>query len=79
MSIRWTKRPQNYCGSCGYSWYPRGKSVSAACPRCGSEDVATLLGALLQALFVLLTLPLLPIILVLRLAAALLGLVPKQV
>ncbi len=36
---RWTKRPQNYCGSCGYSWYPRGSNRSAGCPRCGSRHV----------------------------------------
>jgi hypothetical protein len=77
MSIRFTKRPQNFCSSCGYSWYPRGKSVSAACPRCGSEGVTTLLGALLNVLFALLTLPLLPIALLVRLATALIALLVR--
>lgn len=35
----WTKRPQNRCKQCGYTWYPRGKSVSLRCPNCGSQDV----------------------------------------
>lgn len=34
-----TKRSQNRCKSCGYTWYPRGKSISLKCPSCGSEDV----------------------------------------
>ena len=34
-----TKRPQNKCGKCGYTWYPRGKSVSLKCPSCGSAKV----------------------------------------
>lgn len=34
-----TKRPQNVCGSCGYTWYPRGKSVSLKCPKCGGGKV----------------------------------------
>ena len=37
-----TKRPQNKCGSCGYTWYPRGKSVSNKCPNCGSAQVSRL-------------------------------------
>lgn len=36
-----TKRPQNICKNCGYSWYPRGKSISAKCPRCGSTNTTT--------------------------------------
>lgn len=35
-----TKRPQNKCKSCSYTWYPRGKSVSHKCPNCGSKEVA---------------------------------------
>jgi predicted RNA-binding Zn-ribbon protein involved in translation (DUF1610 family) len=35
-----TKRPQNYCKSCGYTWFPRGKDVSAICPSCGSRETA---------------------------------------
>jgi hypothetical protein len=30
-----TLRPQNFCGGCGYSWYPRGSNYSRRCPRCG--------------------------------------------
>lgn len=33
-------RPQNFCGACGYHWYPRGKNFSPRCPRCGAERVA---------------------------------------
>lgn len=29
-----TLRPQNRCKTCGYTWFPRGKSISIACPRC---------------------------------------------
>lgn len=35
---RGTKRPQNVCKQCRYTWYPRGKSLSHKCPRCGSTD-----------------------------------------
>ncbi len=63
MSIYWTKRPQNFCCSCGNSWYPRGKNRSDSCPRCGSPDVQLFLegclgaiGHLVAAPFVLLTL-----------------------
>lgn len=35
-----TKRPQNKCKSCGYTWYPRGKSLSNKCPNCGSTQVS---------------------------------------
>lgn len=41
---KWNKRPQNYCSQCGYSWSPRGHYVSAACPRCGAQNVKTTLG-----------------------------------
>jgi len=34
-----TKRPLNQCGSCGYTWYPRGKDVSLRCPRCANQSV----------------------------------------
>lgn len=34
-----TKRPQNKCKKCGYTWYPRGKSISLKCPNCGSSEV----------------------------------------
>jgi hypothetical protein len=37
---RGTKRPQNFCKKCGYSWYPRGKSLSPKCPHCGSTHTA---------------------------------------
>jgi len=35
-----TKRHQNKCKSCGYTWYPRGKDLSAECPKCGSSEVS---------------------------------------
>jgi hypothetical protein len=35
-----TKRSQNKCGSCGYTWYPRGKNRSLKCPNCGSSSVS---------------------------------------
>ena len=35
---RRTKRPQNICEDCKYTWYPRGKQVSLRCPRCGSTN-----------------------------------------
>lgn len=34
-----TKRLQNKCKKCGYTWYPRGKHISLKCPSCGSSDV----------------------------------------
>jgi predicted RNA-binding Zn-ribbon protein involved in translation (DUF1610 family) len=37
---RMTKRPQNFCKRCGYTWYPRGKSISPKCPQCGSTETA---------------------------------------
>lgn len=39
-----TKRPQNKCKSCSYTWYPRGKSLSLKCPSCGSSQV-TIVGS----------------------------------
>ena len=50
MSVRWTKRPQNICRSCRYTWYPRGKNVSAQCPRCGSQEVETQFEAFIRAI-----------------------------
>jgi len=35
-----TKRSQNKCGSCGYTWYPRGKDKSLKCPNCGGNKVS---------------------------------------
>lgn len=57
MSIRWTKRLQNFCRSCGYSWYPRGKDRSAQCPHCGSPEVELAIEALLRALAYLIAAP----------------------
>ena len=34
-----TKRPQNWCKTCEYTWYPRGGTLSAKCPSCGGRDV----------------------------------------
>lgn len=34
-----SKRPQNGCSACGYTWYPRGKDLSISCPNCSSRDV----------------------------------------
>ena len=39
FSMASTKRSQNKCKDCGYTWYPRGKSISLKCPNCGSQDV----------------------------------------
>lgn len=30
-------RPKNWCSSCDYTWYPRGKNRSKVCPDCGSR------------------------------------------
>lgn len=43
-TMRATKRPQNKCKSCGYTWYPRGKHISSKCPSCGSNKVSTVGG-----------------------------------
>lgn len=34
-----TKRMQNRCKKCAYTWYPRGKNLSLKCPSCGSNEV----------------------------------------
>jgi len=38
--MQWTKRAQNICKDCSYTWYPRGKYLSIKCPNCGSRSVA---------------------------------------
>ncbi len=52
-----TKRPQNRCPECSYTWYPRGKNVSLKCPKCGSGNVkkvgSVLAGAAVIAFFML--------------------------
>lgn len=49
-----TKRPQNKCKSCGYTWYPRGKSLSKKCPNCGGKNISTVgsWGGLAALLFI---------------------------
>lgn len=42
-----TKRAQNKCKKCGYTWYPRGKNISLKCPSCGSSEVGFAGGGLL--------------------------------
>ena len=32
-----TKRPQNNCANCGYTWFPRGHNLSTKCPNCGAK------------------------------------------
>ena len=39
-----TKRSQNKCDACGYTWYPRGKDKSLKCPNCGSNEVSIIGG-----------------------------------
>ena len=34
------KRPNNTCGSCGYTWAPRGHDLSKCCPSCKSVDIS---------------------------------------
>ena len=34
-----TKRSQNRCKDCGYTWYPKGSHLSRKCPSCGSKNV----------------------------------------
>lgn len=34
-----TKRSQNKCRTCKYTWYPKGKNLSLKCPGCGGSDV----------------------------------------
>lgn len=57
MTIRWTKRPQNTCRTCHNTWYPRGKSLSDRCPRCGSPEVEFIYSGCLRAIFYLLASP----------------------
>jgi len=49
-----TKRPQNRCKSCGYTWHPRGKSLSNKCPNCGGTQISTVgsWGGLAALLFI---------------------------
>src|SRR5205814_1899199 len=35
-----TKRSQNKCSACGYTWYPKGHYKSLKCPSCGSSNVS---------------------------------------
>lgn len=53
MAYKTTKRPQNRCKACGYTWYPRGKSLSAKCPNCGSGETRVVGAGLFGGLFVL--------------------------
>ncbi len=69
-AIRFNKRPLNICKSCNYTWYPRGKSVSAVCPNCGSRETDLALAVFLANLFWLLKQP---FILVYRLLRVLSG------
>lgn len=48
-----TKRTQNVCKTCKYTWYPRGKSLSHKCPKCGSEDVGYAKGGLVLGALVI--------------------------
>ncbi len=34
-----TKRSQNKCNDCHYTWYPKGKNLSRECPNCKSKNV----------------------------------------
>lgn len=34
-----TKRSQNKCRTCKYTWYPKGKNLSLKCPGCGGTDI----------------------------------------
>jgi hypothetical protein len=70
MSIRWTKRPENHCSSCGNSWYPRGKERSDQCPRCGSTEVLLPLDGCLQAIWALISFPFVLALLAVRLLIA---------
>lgn len=42
-----TLRPQNKCGACGHTWYPRGKNLSPKCPECGSRETKILAPSIL--------------------------------
>jgi hypothetical protein len=37
--LRGPLRPLNECSTCAYTWYPRGKNLSAVCPSCKSRSV----------------------------------------
>lgn len=39
VGYRGTKRPQNVCKDCGYTWFPRGSNLSRRCPGCGSGRI----------------------------------------
>jgi predicted RNA-binding Zn-ribbon protein involved in translation (DUF1610 family) len=43
-----TRRPLNKCKTCGYTWHPRGHSVSRRCPSCGSTEVGVASSCLSQ-------------------------------
>lgn len=45
-----TKRPQNNCRSCGYTWYPRGKDLAIRCPKCGGVRVSKVSGFIYVAI-----------------------------
>lgn len=34
-----TKRSQNKCRACKYTWHPKGKNLSLKCPGCGGTEV----------------------------------------
>jgi len=67
MSIWWTKRPQNFCASCGYSWYPKGSNRAAKCPRCGSARVELAFEGCLRALLYLIASPFILVIIAFQL------------
>lgn len=47
-----TLRPQNTCGACGHTWYPRGKNLSPKCPECGSRETKILMPSVAGTLIV---------------------------
>jgi hypothetical protein len=57
VGSQYTKRPENICGSCRYTWFPRGKDRSLICPRCGSADVRFPIDGCLLALGFLIIAP----------------------
>ena len=48
-----TKRMQNRCKDCGYTWYPKGKNLSRQCPNCGSKNVTYAGGGCVAVIFVI--------------------------
>ena len=34
-----TKRIENKCMDCEYTWFPRGKDLSIKCPNCGNRNI----------------------------------------